>query len=63
MKTKSRRRRVARAWTRADLRELRMASRNRIPVDEISRKTKRTPGALRQKAFALGISIGHMPRL
>jgi len=32
---------------------------NKSPVKTIARAMKRTPGALRQKAFALGVSLGH----
>ena len=46
-------------WTREDVRELRQYSRNKSPVKTIARVMKRTPGALRQKALALGISLGH----
>jgi hypothetical protein len=52
--------RVARrAWTRQDERELKRHSKSKTPVKAISRTLKRTPGALRQKARLLGISIGH----
>jgi hypothetical protein len=47
------------AWTRENVRELRQYSRNKSPVKTIARAMKRTPGALRQKAFALGVSLGH----
>jgi hypothetical protein len=50
---------VRRDWTRADLKELRQHSREKTPVKTISRTLKRTPGALRQKARALGIPLGH----
>lgn len=55
-KTKTRR---LRPWTGGEVKELRMFSRRRIPVPDISRKLKRTEGALRQKAFQLGLSLGH----
>jgi hypothetical protein len=48
-----------RDWTRADVKELRQHSRHKTPVKTISRALKRTPGALRQKARALGIPLGH----
>jgi hypothetical protein len=34
-------------------------SKARTPVTKISKATKRTIGALRQKAFQLGIGLGH----
>ena len=48
-----------RDWTRAEVRELRQHSKDRTRVKAISRALKRTPGALRQKARALGIPLGH----
>ena len=50
---------VRRDWTRADVKELRQHSKNKTRVNTISRALKRTPGALRQKARALGIPLGH----
>jgi hypothetical protein len=55
--------RVARReWSAQDEKELRKHSKNRTPVIKISKALKRTPGALRQKARHLGISIGHRQR-
>jgi hypothetical protein len=48
-----------REWTKADLKELKAHSKARTPVDKISKSTKRTVGALRAKAFQLGIGLGH----
>jgi NADH:ubiquinone oxidoreductase subunit len=48
-----------REWTKADLKELKAHSKARTPVGKISKETKRTIGALRQKAFQLGIGLGH----
>jgi hypothetical protein len=47
-----------REWTKEDLRELKAHSRSKTPVVKISKLTKRTVGALRQKALRLGISLG-----
>ena len=52
-------RRKRREWTKQQVQELRAHSRARTPVARISRLTKRTPGALRQKALVLGLSLGH----
>jgi uncharacterized membrane protein YeaQ/YmgE (transglycosylase-associated protein family) len=38
---------------------LAMRWNNSVTVKTVSRVLKRTPGALRQKAYALGISLGH----
>lgn len=48
-----------REWTKTDLKELRAHSKAKTPVNKISKATKRTVGALRQKAFQLGIGLGH----
>jgi len=48
-----------RSWTKEDHRELKAHSKNKTPVAKISRAMKRTVGALRQQAFALGLSLGH----
>ena len=59
-KTVARKKRVVRrGWTPADVKELRQHSKNKSRVTTISRALKRTPGALRQKARALGIPLGH----
>ena len=59
-KTIARRKRIVRRdWTRAEVRELKQHSKDRTRVKAISRALKRTPGALRQKARALGIPLGH----
>ena len=48
-----------RAWTAADVRDLKAHSRAKTPVATISKQTKRTAGALRQKALELGLPLGH----
>jgi len=48
-----------REWTKENLRELKAHSRSKTPVAKISKLTKRTIGALRQKALTLGIPLGH----
>jgi hypothetical protein len=47
------------AWTKDHLKELKGHSRAKTPVVKISKAMKRTIGALRQKAFALGLPLGH----
>ena len=46
-----------RAWTSADVRELKSAARNKTPARKIARSLKRSEGATRQKAFSLGLSL------
>ena len=48
-----------REWTKTDIKELKAHSKARTPVTEISKLTKRSIGALRQKALVLGIGLGH----
>jgi hypothetical protein len=50
---------VRREWTKDDLKELKRHSKAKTPLVEISKAMKRTPGALRQKALSLDISLGH----
>ena len=50
---------IRREWTRDEVKELKNHSKNKTPVKTVSRVLKRTPAALRQKAYALGISLGH----
>ncbi|WP_456837079.1 hypothetical protein [Bradyrhizobium sp. USDA 4486] len=50
---------VRREWTKEDIKELKAHSKARTPVAKISKMTKRTEGALRQKAIMLGIGLGH----
>jgi hypothetical protein len=52
-------RRKRRPWTKEQLKEFRAHSRAKTPVARISKLTKRTPGALRQKALELGLPLGH----
>jgi hypothetical protein len=52
-------RRKRREWTKENLRELKAHSRAKRSVTEISKLTKRTAGALRQKALQMGMSLGH----
>jgi hypothetical protein len=48
-----------REWTKADLKELKYHSKARTPVVKIAKLTKRSVGALRQKALHIGIGLGH----
>ena len=50
---------IRREWARDEVKELKKHSKNKTPVKTVSKALKRTPAALRQKAYALGISLGH----
>ena len=56
---KKTKKRVRRPYTKADEKELRVHSKARTPLAKIAKLTKRTEGALRAKAFKLGIGLGH----
>jgi hypothetical protein len=47
------------SFVEARVRELRGHSRAKTPVARIAKVMKRTAGALRQKAYALGFPLGH----
>jgi hypothetical protein len=47
------------AWTKGHEKELRGYSKKKTPVTAIAKAMKRTAGALRQKAHAMGLSLGH----
>ena len=56
-KTNKRTKRVA--WTKQHVNDLKTHSKSKTPVTKIAKSMKRSPGAIRQKALSLGISIGH----
>ena len=56
---KKAKKRSPRAYTKADVKELRAHSKARTPVAKIVKLTKRTEGSLREKARRLGIRLGH----
>jgi hypothetical protein len=53
----AKRRVVRREWSSRDLRELKTLARQRTPARMIGRRLKRSEGAVRQKAFAMGLSL------
>ncbi|UFW51498.1 MULTISPECIES: hypothetical protein [Bradyrhizobium] len=50
---------IRREWTKEDIKELKAHSSAETPVAKIAKETKRTVGALGQKAIVLGIGLGH----
>ena len=46
-----------REWTKGDVRELKSLARGKTPAGKIAKALKRSEGATRQKAFALGVSL------
>jgi hypothetical protein len=47
------------AWSRTHVKELKAHSRSKTPVAKIAKAMRRSAGALRQKAYALGLALGH----
>ena len=56
------RRRTIRAWSREDVIGLRSFAKARMSAPQIARKLRRTPGAVSQKAFALGVRFRSITR-
>ncbi|MCK1423018.1 hypothetical protein IVB15_17080 [Bradyrhizobium sp. 182] len=50
---------IRREWTKDEIKDLKAHSKARTPVVKIAKMTKRSAGALRQKALVLGIGLGH----
>jgi hypothetical protein len=46
-----------RAWTGAEVRELKSMARKKTPAGRIAKKLRRSEGATRQKAFSIGLSL------
>ena len=46
-----------REWTKKDVQELKTMARQKTPARMIGRKLGRTEGAVRQKAYAEGVSF------
>jgi len=46
-----------RGWTRKDMGDLKSLAKAKTPARMIGRKLKRSEGAVRQKAYAVGISL------
>ena len=58
MATKKKRR----SWLAAEVKALKTAAKNIVPAGKIARLLKRTEGAIRQKALALGLSLNSQRR-
>ena len=53
---------MPRRFTETEEQLLRALSASRVPMREVVRITGRTAAALRQRAYKLGISLGHQNR-
>ncbi|MCW5704060.1 MAG: hypothetical protein KIT82_15930 [Bradyrhizobium sp.] len=47
------------AWSKADITELKKHSKAKTPVHMIAKAMKRTEGSLRQRALSLRLGLGH----
>ena len=56
---RAKKRTIRESWSKGQLAELKKHSKSKTPVDTIAKAMGRTAGALRQKAYALGIPLGH----
>jgi hypothetical protein len=56
------RRRVRRDWSKGDLSTLKALARQKTPARRIGAKLKRSEGAVRQKAYAVGLSLNTRKR-
>jgi hypothetical protein len=56
---KKAKKRTVRPYTKTEEKELRAHSKAKTPVAKISKLSKRSVAALRQKAMKMGIGIGH----
>ena len=45
------------AWSAAHVRTLKSMAKRKAPAAEIAKSLKRTEGAIRQKAFSMGLSL------
>jgi len=46
-----------RAWTSAEVRDLKAMAKKKTTAAKIAKKLRRTEGATRQKAFSIGLSL------
>jgi hypothetical protein len=53
----AKRKKKRRAWTTAEVRDLKTMARKKTRASAIARKLRRTEGATRQKAFSIGLSL------
>jgi len=54
--------RKRRSWLAAEVKGLKSAAKSIVPAGKIARLLKRTEGAIRQKALALGLSLNSQRR-
>jgi hypothetical protein len=55
-------RRTTRVWSREDVRSLKSFAKARLSGPQIAKRLRRTPGAVSQKAFAMGLRFRSVAR-
>ena len=60
MAEKTKKARVRRLYSKEDLKTLKAHSKAKTPVEKIAKLMKRSGATLRQKARAMGLSLGHL---
>lgn len=55
-------RRVVRAWSKDDVKNLRALAKARLSAPEVAKKLRRTRGAVSQKAMILGVRFRSINR-
>ncbi len=56
-KTAAKKTSTRKPWTAADVKTMRSLAKKKTPAAQIAKQLQRTPGATRQKAFSLGVSL------
>lgn len=59
---KKAKKRPFRGWSKEDVKTLRVLAKARMSAPHIARRLKRTPGAVSQKGFALGVRFRSVKR-
>jgi hypothetical protein len=59
---KAKKKKLALAWSREDVRNLRALAKAKLSGTQIAKKLKRSPGAVSQKAMRLGVRFRSVRR-
>lgn len=58
----AKKKRVVRAWSKGDVKTLRVLAKARVSGPQVAKKLRRTRGAVAQKAMALGVRFKSINR-
>jgi hypothetical protein len=59
---KAKKKKLALAWSREDIKNLRALAKEKLSGTQIAKKLKRSPGAVSQKAMRLGVRFRSVRR-